>query len=121
VILPKWLAAVLCVLLAGAQAVIQLVPELSNDVANVLSLVVIVLSAFAVAPTAGAWIAAHVTPHVLAAVTAVLMVAQAVQQDSLHVAPGVHAGIGVAIVVLVAMGFSPAGAAPPAKLTKERA
>lgn len=108
-ILSKPVAAVVAVLLAVAAAAVQKL-ALSNDVADVLALSIIVLGAFGVAPAAGAWFATHVSPHLLAALTVVLMIAQALQQDSLHVGSTVHAVIAVVIVGLVAMGVSPAGA-----------
>jgi hypothetical protein len=103
--LSKPVAASLAIMLAAAQAVQINIHGLSNDVSNVIGVVIVVIGALGVGPSMGAWIKTALPVHVAAVLGSSLAVLQALQQDSLHVGPSLHTVIAIAIVLLATAGI----------------
>lgn len=103
--LSKPVAAALALALAAAQAVQINIGGLSNDVSNVIGVVIVVIGALGVGPSMGAWIKTAVPAHTAAVLGSTLAVLQAVQQDSLHVGAALHTVIAIALVLLATAGF----------------
>jgi hypothetical protein len=104
-VLSKPVAAALAILLAAAQAVQINVGGLSNDVSNVIGIVIVVIGALGVGPSMGAWIKTALPVHTAALFGSALAVLQALQQDSLHVGAVAHTVIAIGIVLLATAGF----------------